>query len=136
MWLITIATLCTTNKIILINFFRTSSRRARRQQFGSEVFFCVLVNSIVKIVQLRGDARLYIPLKDGEVYDENNPKHVHRKYKYAETCEIVVGETDIRHGENYAILVLGKTADLVAQVEKCSIELAVKTDTAIRSERS
>lgn len=96
--------------------------------------FYVLVNSIVKIVQLAGEKRLYVPLEDGETFDENNPEHVHNQYKYTESCEIVVGETDLDEG--YAVRVLGKASDLVAQVEKCSIDLAVKTDKAIRFERT
>ena len=93
-----------------------------------------MFNSIVKIVQLVGEKRLYVPLEDGETYDSDNPEHVHAKYKYAESCEIVVGETDLDEG--YAVRVLGKAADLVVQVETCSIELAVKTDKAIRIGRT
>ena len=74
----------------------------------------MLVDVIVKIVHLCSDGRFYVPLEDGGVYDSNNPKHVHRKYKHAETCEIVVGETDIRHSEYYAIRASDKAVDLVA----------------------
>ncbi|MCY3626236.1 MAG: hypothetical protein OXG88_01155 [Gammaproteobacteria bacterium] len=97
--------------------------------------FEINVDRIVKIITLEVDRRIYLPLEDGETFDENNPDHCYGSYKYVPSCEIVVS-ADNPLNASQGIKVLGTAESILAKVKTARERQLVADDKAIRIGRT